>query len=88
MTPAILTMLYRLGGLGGMMLISWQLLEHVPALEKSVAAVQSQQELVISQHEVFGARAEKFNDTSEKLLRGICLGMHKTQAAQQQFCNP
>ena len=88
MTPALLTMLYRLGGLGGMMLISWQLLEHVPALEKSVTEVKAQQEVIVGQHEVFGVRAEKFNDTSTKLLRGICLGMHKTQQAQQQFCNP
>ncbi len=88
MTTQILTMLYRLGGLGGMMLISWQLLEHVPDLEKSVTEVKAQQEVVLQQHETLGAKAEKANDVNTKLLRGICLGMHKTQSAQQQFCNP
>ena len=89
MTPTILLQALKYGvGSAIAIYLVWQMGSTQPVIVKDIVEVKAAQAVIVGQHKIFGEQAEKANDLNAKLLRGICLGMHKTQQAQQQFCNP
>lgn len=84
----LLTHLSRLGAVGIGILLSWQLSKTMPETLHILTKVEANQATLFAEHENMKEEIRQQNATQGYLLRGICMGMHKTTLAQQQFCNP
>jgi len=72
----------------------WQLGASLPVIEKDIVSVKAETKAIQVQHTEMRSstqkaeeRREKIDETMIRLMRGTCLGLHKTLESQQRFCN-
>lgn len=82
----MMTMITRLGAVGGIIAISLQLITRLPAIETSQARLEANITTVMRDQISFGSGLIKYMDRSIKIQIGDCLNQAVTRE-QKQRCN-